>query len=323
MKNFIVAIICALLVVGLGVSIYFNFDAIKAQATLYTKEQMDKAVEQAYAEGNKNEQQHLIQIATLQNQLEVAEAELENLDKLASENTEQKAQISELQTRILQLKAEIEYYQNLLEIENVENLVYITFNFNNEVIDTKIVESGSKIVGAIDTTKIDLAGYILNYWEDAEGEQVDLETKVFVSNAELYANITAKEPEKHSVVFSSNIEGMRIVTEKLEETDLFGFVVIYANGTRIDNNEKLSQIEEGTLVRVRIAIQPTMIEPIKITIGGETINIFAYENIADFVEDVDYFVYTASFVIDSDIQIVFEGDVGLNALPGDIWWGKN
>ena len=49
MKNFIVAIICALLVVGLGVSIYFNFDAIKAQATLlYTKEQMEYLLETLY-----------------------------------------------------------------------------------------------------------------------------------------------------------------------------------------------------------------------------------------------------------------------------------
>ena len=76
MKQFFIGLICFLIVAGLGVSIYFNIDAINAKASLYTKEQMDEAVEKAYAEGNAKEQQYKQQIATLQNTLELAENEL-------------------------------------------------------------------------------------------------------------------------------------------------------------------------------------------------------------------------------------------------------
>ena len=65
----------------------------------------------------------------------------------------------------------------------------ITAEFNGAVYNVQVINKGSKL-SLIEPTSTEYV--IFNYWEDEEGNQVDLSTKTFNESTKLIANVTYK-----------------------------------------------------------------------------------------------------------------------------------
>ena len=258
MKKFIIALICLLFVAGFGYSIYLNFDAFKAQATLYTKQQLDEAVENAYKEGNANEEQYRQQIATLQNSLEIAEQKLLQLNVLieensllSNENEQLKTEINELETLILRLEGEIRYYQELLKISGNKELIFINFYYDTILLETKVIEKGSTIKEAVNIRIIEDYGGKCEGWELSDGSGIDLSWHQFFENTDVFAKVSGVYSLKSNIptfnLYSTegNEYGMRV---KLNDTYSY----------------PASRISEGTRVTVEFWFLATSYKPTSI-----------------------------------------------------------
>ena len=97
--------------------------------------------------------------------------------------------VSSLQAKITQLENSIAYYEEYIAgLENGSQIV-ITAEFNGAVYNVQVINKGSKL-SLIEPTSTEYV--IFNYWEDVEGNQVDLSTKTFNESTKLIANVTYK-----------------------------------------------------------------------------------------------------------------------------------
>ena len=97
--------------------------------------------------------------------------------------------VSSLQSKITQLENSIAYYEEYIAgLENGSQIV-ITAEFNGSVYNVQVINKGSKL-SLIEPTSTDYV--IFNYWEDEEGNQIDLSTKTFDESTKLIANVTYK-----------------------------------------------------------------------------------------------------------------------------------
>ena len=188
-KAMAIAISVVLLVLTVaGVLLGVYWDSIKnaiSGTVTYTYEDVQNAYNEGLSDGVANEASLLKQIEDYKNQVEEIQIELSYYKELAEENPELKEYITQLQLQVEQLNATIKYYEDLLD-EGDQNLVFVNFYFENELIKTVAVVPGT----IVPETEIPNTynGYNISSWL-YNGEIFDLTTSEINANTDVKANV--------------------------------------------------------------------------------------------------------------------------------------
>lgn len=185
MKKWIIAIVCILIVVCFGLLIYFNFDLIKSNSTLYTKEQMDEACKKAYNEAISNEQDYIFEINQLKTSNKDLTLQVELLEPLANENPTLKKQIEDL-------NKQINDQEKLIKAIEDKNIVYVYFYNADELFKVSIVVKGDKIRSV---PEVNIRGYDFIGWsrESTSDEIFDVSSINYNENTNYYAVLREKQ----------------------------------------------------------------------------------------------------------------------------------
>lgn len=278
MKKFLGIAISAIILALVAVIILQNYGVIKSNTTLYTKDQIDQAYKDGFADGCESEENYKNQIASLKNQLEekinalaIAQAEAGKVPGLETK-------ISELEKEISDLKAIILYYQELLSIEKPEEIVTVTFYFNNQVYSSIVTGKNSVLPYTPDYEQIEKEGYRFFGWIDSNNNELDLTTQVFEQNTSLYANVEENFSNKEAVVFASPTNSWLWL--KSEEV-----VVLISIDSRDDIESRLYLCQDGKITNeyseehFKGILQDVNFE--KFSINVEDLNL--YKNLAKYL----------------------------------------
>ena len=223
-------IACIILVIALIGVVLFGVFRNKSDAK-YTEEQYQQGIEKAVAEYKETQIVDKAKIDELQTKLDTANERIleieNNLSNSTNENNGLKLEKLALQQEISELKAELDYYINLVGEQDRTDLAYVTFYFNDEPIKTVIVAKGNKVEQTIDLSEYENQGWVFLGWKNENNESIDLLTQTFNEDTSLYADLT------HTI---TNVDlsqyKFKISVEEVMYKDEVGYILEFYRGEK-------------------------------------------------------------------------------------------
>ena len=172
-----------------------------------------------------------ITITGLESDIDTKNDRIAELEDALSESTEDNetltaeleditAEKEELEDLVARLRADLEEYQN-----NVQELVYVNFYVDNEIVETKAIRVNGSILTEVETPEKE--GYIFSSWQ-LDNVDIDITTYEFDEDTDLVASFDI-DPDSFLAYLQSNLTDNNCIKFSMP---LFSYKVVfkYDNG---------------------------------------------------------------------------------------------